>query len=116
MRIDRHKSGAKMAAIRTSALYLSCLVVMNATAANAGSSLSSPQLGPSVSLYVHELGLVRAAGDHLRGVPFITKVDEACCPAGYPWYRQSTNTCWSTEDDCHNTNGGGWYCHQVQQC
>ena len=43
-------------------------------------------------------------------------VQTECCPAGYPWMRNSTNTCYSTEADCRDTNGGGWSCHQVNQC
>jgi hypothetical protein len=39
-----------------------------------------------------------------------------CCPAGYPWYRNSTGRCYSTESDCRNTNGGGWSCKTVPQC
>jgi len=46
----------------------------------------------------------------------IQRADEVCCPAGYPWYRQSANTCWSSYSDCHDTNGGGWYCREVNQC
>ena len=50
------------------------------------------------------------------GTDLIQQADEVCCPAGYPWYRQSANTCWSSQSDCQNTNGGGWYCRQVNSC
>lgn len=40
----------------------------------------------------------------------------ACCPAGYPWYRNSTGRCYSSYSDCHDTNGGGWACYQVPTC
>lgn len=43
-------------------------------------------------------------------------VQEVCCPGGYPWYRESTNTCYGSYEDCHNTNGGGWSCRQVNAC
>ncbi|MDP3897956.1 MAG: hypothetical protein Q8Q62_14895 [Mesorhizobium sp.] len=43
-------------------------------------------------------------------------VQEVCCPGGYPWYRQSTNTCYGSYEDCHNSNGGGWSCRQVDAC
>lgn len=43
-------------------------------------------------------------------------VQEQCCPAGYPWLRNSTNTCYSSEADCRDTNGGGWSCRQVNAC
>jgi hypothetical protein len=46
----------------------------------------------------------------------IQQADEACCPSGYPWYRQSANTCWTSYGDCHDGNGGGWYCRQVNAC
>ncbi|MGE3249289.1 MAG: hypothetical protein AB7J28_12485 [Hyphomonadaceae bacterium] len=41
---------------------------------------------------------------------------EICCPAGYPWLRQSTNTCYATHAECRDTNGGGWSCRQVNAC
>jgi hypothetical protein len=50
-----------------------------------------------------------------KAYTFIVAGNE-CCPAGYPWYRNSTGRCFSTYDDCHNTNGGGWSCRQVAQC
>jgi hypothetical protein len=43
-------------------------------------------------------------------------VQSECCPAGYPWLRNSTNTCYSSEADCRDTNGGGWSCRQVNSC
>jgi hypothetical protein len=43
-------------------------------------------------------------------------VQQECCPAGYPWLRNSTNTCYSSEADCRDTNGGGWSCRQVNSC
>jgi hypothetical protein len=43
-------------------------------------------------------------------------IQQECCPAGYPWMRNSTNTCYSSEADCRDTNGGGWSCHQVNAC
>jgi hypothetical protein len=43
-------------------------------------------------------------------------VQEQSCPAGYPSLRNSTNTCYSSEADCRDTNGGGWACHQVNSC
>jgi hypothetical protein len=42
--------------------------------------------------------------------------ENECCPAGYPWYRNSTGRCYSTESECRNTNGGGWSCKMVPQC
>jgi hypothetical protein len=55
--------------------------------------------------------------------PFLYKADTymvaagtPCCPAGYPWYRNSTGMCYSSYSDCHDTNGGGWSCYQVDQC
>jgi hypothetical protein len=50
----------------------------------------------------------------IRGL--LQPVQAECCPAGYPWMRNSTNTCYSSEADCRDTNGGGWSCHQVNQC
>ncbi len=46
----------------------------------------------------------------------LQNVQEVCCPGGYPWYRQSTNTCYSSYSDCHDSNGGGWSCRQVNAC
>ena len=43
-------------------------------------------------------------------------VQDVCCPGGYPWYRQSTNMCYGSYEDCHDTNGGGWSCIQVNAC
>ncbi|MEK6583130.1 MAG: hypothetical protein AABY50_00775 [Nitrospirota bacterium] len=47
---------------------------------------------------------------------YIVAENDPCCPAGYPWYRNSTGRCYSTESDCRDTNGGGWSCKQVNQC
>jgi len=46
----------------------------------------------------------------------VQTVQNECCPAGYPWLRNSTNTCYSSEADCRDTNGGGWSCRQVNSC
>jgi len=46
----------------------------------------------------------------------VENIQEVCCPGGYPWYRESTNTCFGSYEDCHNTNGGGWSCRQVNAC
>lgn len=46
----------------------------------------------------------------------LQSVQNECCPAGYPWLRNSTNTCYSSEADCRDTNGGGWSCRQVNSC
>ena len=46
----------------------------------------------------------------------LQNAQEVCCPGGYPWYRQSTNTCYSSYSDCHDTNGGGWSCREVNAC
>ena len=45
-----------------------------------------------------------------------TPVDDTCCPAGSPWLRVTTNQCFSSYSDCHDTNGGGWSCQQVNAC
>jgi hypothetical protein len=45
-----------------------------------------------------------------------TAQQEVCCPGGYPWYRNSTNTCYGSYEDCHDTDGGGWSCRQVNAC
>ena len=47
---------------------------------------------------------------------YIVAASDPCCPAGYPWYRNSTGRCYSSYSDCHDTNGGGWSCQQVNQC
>lgn len=41
---------------------------------------------------------------------------DVCCPGGYPWYRNSTNMCYGSYEDCHDTDGGGWSCRQVNAC
>lgn len=46
----------------------------------------------------------------------VERIQEVCCPGGYPWYRQSTNTCFGSYEDCHDTDGGGWSCRQVNAC
>ncbi|MEO5755221.1 MAG: hypothetical protein ABIQ51_00040 [Mesorhizobium sp.] len=45
-----------------------------------------------------------------------TAQQDVCCPGGYPWYRNSTNTCYGSYEDCHDTDGGGWSCRQVNAC
>jgi hypothetical protein len=45
-----------------------------------------------------------------------TAQQDVCCPGGYPWYRNSTNTCYGNYEDCHDTDGGGWSCRQVNAC
>jgi hypothetical protein len=47
---------------------------------------------------------------------YMVAANDPCCPAGYPWYRNSTGRCYSSYSDCHDTNGGGWSCQQVNQC
>lgn len=45
-----------------------------------------------------------------------TAQQDVCCPGGYPWYRNSTNMCYGSYEDCHDTDGGGWSCRQVNAC
>ena len=45
-----------------------------------------------------------------------TAQQDVCCPGGYPWYRNSTNTCYGSYEDCHDTDGGCWSCRQVNAC
>jgi hypothetical protein len=47
---------------------------------------------------------------------YMVAANDPCCPAGYPWYRNSTGRCYNSYSDCHDTNGGGWSCRQVNQC
>jgi len=51
-----------------------------------------------------------------KPMSLLQTVQQECCPAGYPWLRNSTNTCYSSEADCRDTNGGGWACRQVNSC
>ena len=52
----------------------------------------------------------------LDTAPKLTVAANECCPAGHPWYRNSTGRCYSTQSDCRDTNGGGWSCRMVNQC
>jgi hypothetical protein len=76
-----------------SAMSIACSVLFGSAAiALDGGSVMSPRIG------------------------LLQTVQQDGCPAGYPWMRNSTNTCYSSEADCRDTNGGGWSCHQVNQC
>ena len=73
----------------------------------------SALFGSAIAL---ERGSNPNAATKLSRGDLLQTVQEACCPAGYPWLRNSTNTCYSSEADCRDTNGGGWSCRQVNAC
>jgi hypothetical protein len=88
-----------------------CLTSLSASAAS--------NWTPVRPLDLSQLSLLLTAphgNDANKGADLIQPADNVCCPGGYPWYRQSANTCWTSYTDCHDGNGGGWYCRQVNAC
>jgi len=86
------------------ALQISSAIAFSAFLAS--SALGQPGTIPQSQWYKH-----RPIPDYK-----VETVQEVCCPGGYPWYRQSTNTCFGSYEDCHDTDGGGWSCRQVNAC
>ncbi len=114
---DYKVRGANMRLWRVFSFFI-CSAFLSSTA------IAHPSAMPSKSSdisYLSELlgglsGLGPTREDAYPRTKLLQTAQEACCPAGYPWYRQSTNTCFSSYDDCHNSNGGGWSCRQVNAC
>ncbi|MER8653553.1 hypothetical protein [Mesorhizobium sp. M0674] len=75
---------------------------------------------PFRSVVSHPMSLLAGGNPENQSRPakeFVQTVQQdVCCPGGYPWYRNSTNTCYGSYEDCHDTDGGGWSCRQVNAC
>jgi hypothetical protein len=100
-------------------LFVAAILAVSAGLASAGSIDSASSWGsvntPSENGR-NSAGSTIVSPSSDKADTYMVAASDPCCPAGYPWYRNSTGRCYSSYSDCHDTNGGGWSCQQVNQC